>query len=61
MSSSSPNTPENYQLANDIAMLALAQRLAGYAKHTNNPEMHCDLKIAASLINYVVRSTDDYK
>lgn len=61
MNSNIPTQQESTQLACDIAVLALAQRLAGYAKHTNNPEMSRDLKIAASLINYVVRSTDDFK
>jgi hypothetical protein len=46
---------------NDVALLGLIKRLKEYASNPDNSEMHCDLLIAASIIDYVIRTGDDYK
>ena len=56
-----PATTDAMQWQTEISILGLVKRLKEYAKTVESDSMGCDLEVAANLIDYFIRTSDDFK
>jgi hypothetical protein len=56
-----PSNPEAMHMQSEIAALGLIKRLREYARQPEYSQLYCDLDMAANLLDYFLRSSDDFK
>ena len=61
MNNGKPSNTEAMHFQNEIGALGVIKRLKEYARQPEYRELHCDLEIAANMIDFFLRTSDDFK
>lgn len=56
-----PQSIDGLHFQSEVAILGVIKRLKEYARQPEYSELQCDLDIAANLIDYFIRTSDDFK
>lgn len=56
-----PATMEEMHMQSEIVILGVIKKLREYARKPEHQDMQCELDIAANLIEYFIRNSDDFK
>lgn len=48
-------------MQSEVAILGVIKRLHEYARQPEYKELYCDLTIAANVIEFLLRTSDDFK
>jgi hypothetical protein len=56
-----PSNSQEMHMQSEVAILGVIKRLKEYARHPEHQDLQCDLDIAANVIDYFVRTSDDFK
>ena len=56
-----PSNSQEMHMQSEVAILGVIKRLKEYARQPEYRDLQCDLNIAANVIDYFLRNSDDFK